>query len=76
MKANIIIRGKNMEKLKAKIEDLGARLFAFVQTEKGQTLVEYALLLVLIALVVIVMLRGTGQKVNSVYSAINSSLAP
>jgi Flp pilus assembly pilin Flp len=42
--------------------------------KKGQTLVEYALLLVLIAIVVYLMLRGTGLEVNSVYSKINSAL--
>jgi pilus assembly protein Flp/PilA len=64
-----------MKNLKAKIEDFGARLFAYVQSEKGQTLVEYALLLVLIAIVVYLMLQGTGRQVNNVYSKINSALA-
>jgi pilus assembly protein Flp/PilA len=64
-----------MKNMKEKIEDLVARLFTFVQSEKGQTLVEYALLLVLIAIVVFIMLKGTGQQVNSVYSTINSALA-
>ena len=42
--------------------------------KKGQTLVEYALLLVLIAIVVYLMLKGTGLEVNKVYSKINSAL--
>ena len=42
--------------------------------KKGQTLVEYALLLVLIAIVVYLMLKGTGLEVNRVYSKINSAL--
>lgn len=46
-----------------------------VKSEKGQTLVEYALLLMLIALVVIFMVKGTGQEVNNMYSKINSSLS-
>jgi pilus assembly protein Flp/PilA len=45
-----------------------------LRSEKGQTLVEYALLLVLIAIVVYLMLKGTGRQVNCVYSTINSAL--
>jgi pilus assembly protein Flp/PilA len=57
-----------------RIKDLFYRMFAFTKTEKGQTLVEYALILVLIALVVILMLTGMGKSVNNVYSKINSGL--
>jgi len=45
-----------------------------LRSEKGQTLVEYALLLVLIAIVVYLMVKGTGRQVNCVYSTINSAL--
>ncbi|HTP65055.1 MAG TPA: Flp family type IVb pilin [Geobacteraceae bacterium] len=45
-----------------------------VRSEKGQTLVEYALLLVLIAIVVILMLQGLGQSANNTYSKVNSAL--
>jgi Flp pilus assembly pilin Flp len=42
---------------------------------KGQTLVEYALIILLIAIVVILMLRGTGKTINNAYySKINSAL--
>ncbi len=43
---------------------------------KGQGLVEYALILVLIAIVVIVILTFLGQQVNSTFSKIGSSLNP
>ena len=46
-----------------------------LSNKKGQTLVEYALLLVLIAIVVYLMLKGAGLQVNNVYSKINSALA-
>jgi pilus assembly protein Flp/PilA len=46
-----------------------------LRSEKGQTLVEYALLLVLIAIIVYLMLKGAGLQVNNVYSKINSALA-
>ena len=45
-----------------------------LRSEKGQTLVEYALLLVFIAILVYLMIKGTGQQVNCVYSQINSAL--
>jgi pilus assembly protein Flp/PilA len=45
-----------------------------LRSEKGQTLVEYALILVLIAIVVIVILRGVGTTTSTVYSKINCAL--
>ena len=51
------------------------RAVAALRSEKGQTLVEYALLLVLIAIIVYLMLKGAGLQVNNVYSKINSALA-
>ena len=51
------------------------RVVLALRSEKGQTLVEYALLLVLIAIIVYLMLKGAGLQVNNVYSKINSALA-
>ncbi len=42
--------------------------------EKGQGLVEYALILVLIAIVVILILTFLGSKVNDTFSKIGSGL--
>lgn len=42
--------------------------------KKGQGLVEYALILVLIAIVVILILTFLGDKVNSTFSKIGSGL--
>jgi pilus assembly protein Flp/PilA len=44
--------------------------------EKGQGLVEYALILVLIAVVVIVVLSLLGTQVSTVFSQIASALNP
>jgi pilus assembly protein Flp/PilA len=63
-----------MKKLKEMIQEFFLRFYTAVRSEKGQGLVEYALLLVLIALVVFLMLKGTGLEVNKVYSKINSAL--
>jgi pilus assembly protein Flp/PilA len=47
---------------------------SFFARESGQGLVEYALILVLIAIVVIGVLTLLGGKLNLVFSGINSAL--
>jgi len=47
----------------------------FAPKERGQGLVEYALILVLVAIVVIVALMILGPIIGNVFSDINSSLA-
>ena len=54
--------------------NLYVKAISSLRSEKGQTLVEYALLLVLIAIVVYLMVKGTGKQVNCIYSQINSGL--
>jgi pilus assembly protein Flp/PilA len=48
---------------------------SFFAREEGQGLVEYALILVLIAIVVIGILSVLGQRVSTVFSQINSGLS-
>jgi pilus assembly protein Flp/PilA len=48
---------------------------SFFAREEGQGLVEYALILVLIAIVVIGILTLLGQRVSTVFSQINSGLS-
>jgi pilus assembly protein Flp/PilA len=43
--------------------------------ERGQGMVEYALILVLIAIVVIVVVSTVGKQVNNVFSNISNGLA-
>lgn len=50
------------------------KLMSVLRNERGQGLVEYALLLILIALVVFAMLQGTGRNVNNAFSRINSAV--
>jgi len=45
-----------------------------MEKEEGQGLVEYSLILVLIAIVVFVMVKGLGGTVNNTYNTINSSM--
>jgi len=49
-------------------------LRSFFAKEEGQGLVEYALILVLIAIVVIGILTLLGNRVSQVFSTINSGL--
>ena len=53
---------------------LYVKFICSLKSEKGQTLVEYALLLVLIAIVVIVMVKGIGTQANTAFSKVNSAL--
>ncbi len=46
----------------------------FAPKEKGQGLVEYALILVLVAIVVIAALMIMGPLIGNIFSTINSSL--
>lgn len=46
----------------------------FKNSEKGQGLIEYALILVLIAVVVIVVLKFLGPQIGGIFSSISSSL--
>lgn len=56
------------------VKGVNAMLRSFFAKEDGQGLVEYALILVLIAIVVIGILTLLGGKVSSVFSTINSGL--
>ena len=47
----------------------------FAPKEKGQGLVEYALILVLVAIVVIAALMILGPNIGNVFSKVNSSLS-
>ena len=47
----------------------------FAPKEKGQGLIEYALILVLIAVVVIVVVRALGTNTGNVLSDVNTALS-
>ena len=44
------------------------------RSRKGQGMVEYALILVLIAIVSITLLKGLGTQVNTTFSKVNSAM--
>jgi len=53
----------------------GENIMLFAPKEKGQGLVEYALILVLVAIVVIAVLMLLGPIIGEVFSSINESLS-
>jgi pilus assembly protein Flp/PilA len=54
-------------------KEVNAMLFS--PKEKGQGMVEYALIIVLIAIVVIIVLTVLGTQISTVFSQISSALA-
>ncbi len=55
--------------------ELYVKFMAWLQSEEGQGLAEYALILVLIAVVVIAALRTIGSNVNTTFSTIANGLS-
>ncbi len=55
--------------------ELFINLQTAIKSEHGQTLVEYALLLLLIAIVIVAMLTGIGGTTNNTFSKVNSALS-
>ncbi|MFM8395635.1 MAG: Flp family type IVb pilin [Acidobacteriota bacterium] len=51
------------------------RLQRFIQDEKGQDIVEYSLLLVLIGAAAIFILTTMGTSISSIFSKINTRLS-
>lgn len=46
----------------------------FISEERGQGLVEYAIIIALIAIIVIAIMTTLGAKVNNVYGSLSNSL--
>lgn len=45
-----------------------------IKNQTGATMVEYAIMVALIAIVSIAMIQGLGQEVNTTFSTVNSAL--
>ncbi len=52
------------------------RLQSFARNDEGQDLLEYALLVSLIAVVAVVAVRAAGTTVSGIFTTITNSLAP
>ena len=57
-----------------KFNEKGITIMLFAPKEKGQGLVEYAIILALVAIVVIAVMRLLGPKIGNTFSTISSSL--
>jgi pilus assembly protein Flp/PilA len=55
-------------------EEMYARLMRFLSNEKGASLVEYSLLVLLIAIAALTAVAYFGNELSSTYSDINSNL--
>jgi len=55
--------------------DLKNKVPTFFKKEQGATMVEYAIMLALIAIVSIAMIRILGQQVNNTFSTITSQMS-
>jgi pilus assembly protein Flp/PilA len=67
--------GNRVLEVGERIRELGERLWDREDAEDGQGMVEYALILVLISIVVIVILSTLGKTVNNVFSNVSHGLA-
>jgi len=63
-----------VEEFYAALCHIGTRLRPYVARQEGQALVEYALILSLIAVVAIGVLVATGQNVTAILSSIENAL--
>jgi pilus assembly protein Flp/PilA len=60
--------------MKKKLFSLRSKLLPLLKKEQGATMVEYAIMLALIAVVSIAMIQILGQKVNNTFSTIQSAM--
>jgi pilus assembly protein Flp/PilA len=68
------VQGRENIKSKRRIKTMMELMKRFVKQEEGQDLVEYALLLVFLALAAIAVLPTLGKAVNNVFSQSASTL--
>lgn len=61
------MKGMNMKKTFRKLQRA-------LKSRNAQSLVEYSLVLALIAIVAVTVLRGIGKKVNTTLASVNSNL--
>jgi pilus assembly protein Flp/PilA len=61
---------------KTHMMNLIARMRAFAVNDEGQDLLEYALLVALIALVAVAAITTAGANVNTIFGKIGTALAP
>jgi len=65
-----------MKQLINSISALYARFLVTARDQKGQGLVEYALILVLIAIAAITIMGSVGTKTNDAFTKVDTALTP
>lgn len=65
---------KQWRRMKEYVEDKVLRSWVWINSEKGQGLIEYALILALIVLVALTFLKLISPKVGDIYSDINANM--
>jgi len=66
---------KPLSRRKQAVKRFMQRVWEAVRSKKGQSLVEYALILALVAIVVIVALTALGQHTSNAMSNVSNTLA-
>jgi pilus assembly protein Flp/PilA len=66
--------GNPWQPLKRRREEMLKKMMAKIQNEEGQGLVEYALIIVLVSIAVLVGLTALGTNINSIFQQIVSTL--
>ena len=66
---------RSLQRKEAKVLSLWTNLTAWMKEEKGASMVEYALLVVLIAIIAIVAVSIAGQQVSTAFSTIANTLS-
>ncbi len=64
-----------MKRLLWTLAELPRRLFSLLKSERGQAMAEYAVILVLVSVVVLVVLMVLGNQVRNVFCNISGALA-
>ena len=60
--------------MKNVMDGIMVKLLCILSGRKGQTLTEYVLILILLSIVAILIMKGTGSTLNNTYSKINSAM--
>ncbi|MDA8433693.1 MAG: Flp family type IVb pilin [Nitrospiraceae bacterium] len=63
-----------MKKIADVYQKINFKLFSVLTSEKGQTAIEYALVAVLIAIVLVFAFKGTETGISTAASKVNSTL--
>lgn len=70
----VIVREHTCKRLGTSMKRTFQKLYRALRSRKGQSLVEYSLILALVAIVGVTVLKGLGKHINNTLSSINANL--